>query len=258
MKEEVIRDSASWHDSGALASGLLDFSHIRRIKIFGDSNLLPLSDEDMIHIAQTATNLREILIANTSTISSCGVAALVKASQHSLRLLDYAPTKTAIVAPPQEGDEHLCELFASCPELSDLAVTVPTICEKLFSNPAVKWAETVRIRTHRVTGGWSEFQGVLEAARRLVEAKEEGKLAVEIAVGPWLFDVRNWEVHGNFRRAERVVEEMGGRVAGLGKSVKGPWGWTGIHGGEEKGEWGVVGEGVFGELVDAGVVTFGQ
>lgn len=249
MKDEVIRDPHSYLDTGVLGSPDLDFSGLKRFKLFGDSNMLPITDDDLIRIARTATNLQEILIANVDSISVRGVAALVAASKNSLKLLDFAPTKALTENLEPVGDVHLCTLFAGCPQLEDLAVTVPTICKEMFANENVKWHETVRLRVGSVEGP-NGFVEILDAARNLVE-KRRGELAIEIAVGQWLFDVKARMVHGNFKSLAR----MEGAPL-LSPSVKGPYGYTGIHGDSEKGEWLCIHEADFFEVANAGLVKF--
>lgn len=61
-------------DSGVLRTGNgLDFSGLRRFKIFGDSNLMPLTDEDLFFISRTAVNLEEIHITGATSVTIKGI-----------------------------------------------------------------------------------------------------------------------------------------------------------------------------------------
>lgn len=57
----------------AVLSGGLDFGGLRRFKIFGDSNLMPLTDEDLFFISRTAVNLEEIHITGATSVTIKGI-----------------------------------------------------------------------------------------------------------------------------------------------------------------------------------------
>ena len=80
---------------------VVDFSDLRRLKIYGNSNFMPITDLDLIQIARTANNLREIHITRTTTVTlSRGLMALIEASQTSLQLVEYSP-----LSEPARGHE---------------------------------------------------------------------------------------------------------------------------------------------------------
>lgn len=251
-----------------------DFRNLRRLKIFGDSNLRPIDDEDLVLMAKTATNLEEILITNVSTITARGVTALVSASRNSLTLLEFIPlaeggfepTLDATANPPSlsssngsDDDTHICSLLASCPRLNDLAVTLPCACPALFANPRIHWHETVRVRVGSdiVRGrAIGDLAALLESARTLLEQKrKDGNklLDIEIAVGPYIFETKARLVHGSYKEAKALSEEIRWQPAEI-PSVKGPYGYTGLYGGGMKGEWTAILEDDFLEAVAAGLV----
>ena len=79
------------HPSGG-DGAVVDFSNLKRLKIYGNSNFMPIIDLDLMRIARTATGLREIHITRTTTVTlSRGVMALMEASQASLQLVEYSP-----------------------------------------------------------------------------------------------------------------------------------------------------------------------
>lgn len=56
-------------------SNSLDFGGLKRLKIFGDSNLMPLTDEDLFFISRTAVNLEEIHITGATSVTIKGTHA---------------------------------------------------------------------------------------------------------------------------------------------------------------------------------------
>ena len=55
LKESLVSADVNHTDDNVLPS--LDFSRITRLKIFGDSKLSPITDDDLITISPTATSL---------------------------------------------------------------------------------------------------------------------------------------------------------------------------------------------------------
>lgn len=87
-----------------LNSLAVDFRHLTRLKIIGDTNHLGLTDEDLVHVSRTATNLHEIHITGTTSssfsgLSIDGVMALVHASRESLRVLESTYPSKSISIP---------------------------------------------------------------------------------------------------------------------------------------------------------------
>ena len=254
LKDAICQHPESHANTGVLAAGL-DFSRLRRLKIFGDSNLQPLADADLAAMARTATNLSEILITNVATITAAGVAALVAASRNTLTLLEFVPLAPA---PAPAAGTHLCALLARCPRLADLAITLPTACAALFADCAAPWHETVRVRVGAagIRGAHASraenLAALLDAARALLARRPAAALDIEVAVGPFLFDTRSRLVHGSFKAA-RALSEMRWAPAEQA-SVKGPYGYTGLYAGGKKGEWSAIGEGDFLDAVRGGLV----
>ncbi|RPA96059.1 hypothetical protein L873DRAFT_1695904 [Choiromyces venosus 120613-1] len=263
LKDSHVSAEANHTDNGVLPS--LDFSRITRLKIFGDSNLMPITDTDLMTIARSATSLQEIHITGSTSITIKGLAALVFASRSSLKLLEYKPLSDSGFTHPSSVESHpqihICALLASCPRLEDLAITLPTACPELFSHHAVAWHETVRLRIAgsgvcrfaTVDGNIEEFSKLLDSARELLAEKKD--LGVEISVGKFLFDTKAKLVHGNYKSA-KVVSEMG--WAPLEHvSLKGPYGATGLYGDDDvKGEWSAISEEEFWEGMRWGFVKF--
>lgn len=59
-------------DQRPLFSPLVDFSMLRRLKLFGNTNALPICDDDLKAIARTACNLEEFQLTCMSTVTIDG------------------------------------------------------------------------------------------------------------------------------------------------------------------------------------------
>jgi hypothetical protein len=261
LKNEICAIPESHDDTAVLRSGDLDFGNLRRLKIFGDSNIQPITDADLSALSRTATKLEEILIMNVTTITATGVASLVAASRDSLKLLEFIPLENNGMQPPTttsnaggENRSHICALLASCPKLADLAVTLPSACPDLFSNPSVQWKETIRVRVG--SRGVDNIIALLNSARSLLEKRsnDDDDFEIEIAVGPYLFETKRGLVHGSFAAAKAAEEGAEEWCPREWASVKGPYGYTGLYAGARKGEWTAVAEEEFWEGVGRGLV----
>jgi len=69
----------------------VNFSQLRRLKIFGDTSFMPITNNDLFAIARTATQLEEFHLTCNSSITIDGVMAIVKASRKTLRVLEHSP-----------------------------------------------------------------------------------------------------------------------------------------------------------------------
>ena len=107
LKQSRIEKEAKTLDDSALASCVLSFSKLRRLKIRGQSNYLPIADDDLKAIARTATNLEQIQITGTRTISTEGVGALESASRGALEYLDFSPAEMPLSDIPPSGSHDV-------------------------------------------------------------------------------------------------------------------------------------------------------
>jgi hypothetical protein len=62
-------------DLRPLLSPLADFSGLRRLKLFGNTNALPICDADLYAIARTARNLEEFQLTCMSTVTIDGASS---------------------------------------------------------------------------------------------------------------------------------------------------------------------------------------
>ena len=67
-------DPANQVDLRPLESAQANFSQLRRLKFFGDTTFMPISDRDLFAIARTATQLEEFHLTCISTITIDGTS----------------------------------------------------------------------------------------------------------------------------------------------------------------------------------------
>jgi hypothetical protein len=87
----------------------VSFEGLYRLRLSGDARQMVISDDDLVAIARTATNLRSIQITGSATISALGVLALVKSSSSTLELLEYRPLPGAFYQSPTYDCSTPCE-----------------------------------------------------------------------------------------------------------------------------------------------------
>ena len=246
LKHSQISNTNNQVDKKPLNSPHVDFSGLKRLKIFGDSNFMPLMDEDLIAISHTACNLREIHLTGTASVTINGIEALADSSAKSLEVVEHSPLAADGFAHQDltfihEQKDHLCRKIVQCPRLQSLSLTVPSLCEDLFANTSVNWYGEMQIRTMTICGhhplflkhspnAQIEFWRILESARFLIAKREkEGvELNIEIFVDNWIFEPRYFLVHGDFD--SRVIASQGLWLPERCHSSKGPYGQTGLYG----------------------------
>lgn len=252
----------------ALEDPRVDFSALRRLKIFGNTLHKPICDTDLELIAQTATNLEVLDITNLSTISVAGMLALVKASHDTLQVLEHSPRSDDGFYHPYPGmlpsNEHICALLVSLPEMRDLSISVPYMCSDLFSNMEVQWEGECQVRATDLCGCDSNTSGeeraiklrkVCSAARNLIQHRTRlgHKLSIELFFAGCIFEPEKNLVHGDFVLSE--IRSHGRWPRGKQVSTKGPYGTTGVYGKEEDGvNWDAIWEDEYLLAVESGWV----
>ncbi|KAL8883626.1 MAG: hypothetical protein Q9215_008122 [Flavoplaca cf. flavocitrina] len=247
LKQSQIKDHARQVDKHPLRSHTVDFGHLRRIKLSGSSDLMPINDDDLVAISRTA-RLRELHITGTTSITTKGLVALGRASEATLRVLEHSPLSDDGFEHPNAsstGDgSHLCHEILQCPHLRDLAISLPTICVDLFSDPSAKWAGDVQIRAAGVCGQLSNlgksrdaqqgFFNILSQARSLIQAqqKREIDLNIELYIDHFIFEPSKQLVHADLSLGEILSD--GSWPVMAAPSSKGPYGQTGQYGKDER------------------------
>lgn len=231
FKTSEMQSEASRIDNKPLKTKL-NFSGLTRLKISGDSNLMPISDADLVAISKTATKLEEVHVSGCGSVTVAGIAALIRASWRTLKLLEFKPAASADIQ--SSSHVHLCTLIASCPRLVDLTVTMPSCCTDIFT--AAAWKETARIRIANVCQPHLHLHSApdIDDLATLLDAARDKN--VEFEISDFLFDVKNRRVHGDFRKAKKLAEGMWKPREEV--SAKGPYGdgegWSAVS---EEGFW---------------------
>lgn len=228
----------------------VNFGQLRKLKIFGDTTFMPITDHDLYAIARTATRLEEFHLSCISTITIDGVVAVVKASRSTLRVLEHSPRSQDGFWHPHPGSpsdsDHLCELIRSCPKLETLSISLPSVCSDLFSDENVKFAGDLQVRalhlcghehgrsTHEATDA---LQKLLRQARALIDRRANSviprELYVELFFADCIFEPSFIAVHGDFSLAQ--LASSGAWPETIESSGKGPYGSTGLYEKEEEG-----------------------
>jgi len=232
------------HRQLPLLSPAVDFSSLTRLKLLGSTNTLPICDQDLFAIARTATHIEEFHLTCTDGVSIDGVMAIVRASRKSLRVLEHSPRADHGFWHPDPGHTsdgaHICELLADCPRLTDISVSLPSMCASLFANDQVRWRGDCQVRALELCGvddkrsneAHATLRGILKQARQLIAARGRGtlpaKLTLELFYANMIFDPHAFIVHGDFEEGE--VFSQGRWPAHKEMSRKGPYGSTGLYG----------------------------
>ncbi|KAF6223806.1 hypothetical protein HO173_013137 [Letharia columbiana] len=271
LKQSQIDNAKNQIDNKPLSSPRVDFSALKRLKIFGQSNFMPLTDDDLIAISHTAVNLRELHITGTASVTIDGIGAIANSSDETLEILEHSPLTADGFEHPDPTSlrgqkQHLCPKILECPRLRNLSLSLPSICEHLFADTSVNWSGEMQIRTSTVCGrhpislktskkSQTIFWRILEQARSLMSLREkEGvELDVEIFINNWIFEPRCYRVHGDLNVAEVVSDGSWPQDAIW--SSKGPYGRTGLYG-KDEGPYQVVSEDVFKQGLSKHYVSF--
>jgi hypothetical protein len=167
--------------------------------------------------------------------------AIVRSSRQTLRVLEHSPRSNDGFRNPHPGHlcdgSHACALLAACPRLTDVSVSLPSVCPALFANTLVRWRGDCQVRTLGLCGTAPadvprRLPHLLEAARQLVAARASvacpTRLTVEIFFADLIFDPHARRVHGDFQVA--ALLSGGAWPAVKSASGKGPYGSSGLYG----------------------------
>jgi hypothetical protein len=212
-KSQALALEQETNPSNPLASPLVTFSSLKRLKIFGNTLHNPITDTDLSLIAKTATNLTALDITNISTISVAGVLKLIKSSQKTLQVLEHSPRSDDGFYHPFPGNlpdnEHICTLLSNLPKMRDLSISIPTLCTSLFQNENINWEGEFQVRATDLCGCKSSTTGperasqlgaILSQAKNVIEARTRLRkvLAMEVFFAGCIFEVGKGLVHGDF------------------------------------------------------------
>ena len=202
LKRSQTADPLNQIDNKPLLAGPVDFSKLRRLKIFGDTTYMPITDQDLFNVARSVTSLEELHITGTSSVTIDGVMSIVNSCQETLRVLEYTPTSQNGFDHPDPSNissapsgKHFCSEIVQCSRLTSLSVSLPSICLELFSAASNRWTGEVQIRagvlcepespSQQSRNGRLHFLVLLDRVRQLMEIREQHnvQLDIEIFVG---------------------------------------------------------------------------
>ena len=271
LKQSQISSSVNQTDREPLLSSKINFSGLRRLKVFGNPNFMPLTDEDLIAISHTAVNLREIHITGTTSVSIDGILTLADSSDETLEILEHSPlaadgfehSDPALLCSRRD---HFCRKILKYPHLRDLSLSLPALCQDLFADSSVNWHGVVQIRTSTVCGrhplslntseaAQSQFWSLLNQARVLMASRDRVGvwLNVEIFIDNWIFEPRRSLVHGNLQMGEILSDGIWPHDKT--PSYKGPYGQTGLYG-KDDGPYECVTEEAFKQGLEKRYISF--
>ncbi|KAF2400389.1 hypothetical protein EJ06DRAFT_530371 [Trichodelitschia bisporula] len=269
LSDKQMEAAQSVEDQHPLDSAVVNFSQLRRLKLFGDTAYSAINDDDLKAIARTATNLQEFHITCMSTVSIEGVMAIVKASKKTIRVLEHSPRSQDGFYHPDPGslseNEHICHVLTSCPKLEDLSISLPSMCSELFANERVQWKGDCQVRALRLCGheepgsraaSGDALRKLLRQARNLISKRATSsipaELRIELFFADFIFDPHIKAVHGDFETAELFAP--GSWPAHKERSRKGPYGSTGLYGKDEEYTFEKLNEDEFFRGLDMGVL----
>ena len=229
LKRAQTADPHNQIDNKPLLAGPVDFSKLRRLKIFGDTTFMPIVDQDLFNIARSATSLQELHITGTSSVTIDGVMSIVNSCRETLRVLEYTPTSQNGFDHPDPSNipsapkaKHFCSEIVQCSWLTSLSISLPSICLELFDATSNRWTGEVQIRagalckleipSQQPQNGRLHFLVLLDRVRHLMETRgqQDAQLDIEIFVGKrycccfshdelMTMQVAGFSNHGNIR-----------------------------------------------------------
>jgi len=254
-------------DKQPLESAMVDFGRVERLKIFGNTNSMPMNDDDLLAMARTAEILREIHVTGTTSVSLDGVMTLVNASKHKLQVLEHSPLAKDGFEHPRalsmQKHGHICERLLECPQLRNLSISLPSLCEQLFTDTSIKWTGEVQIRAESLCNYLTEklevrkrFWHILGLTRSLMASKNQHdkvELDIQLFINYWIFEPRRSLIHGNIAIGQALSNNAWPHTSAV--SNMGPYGQTGLYG-KDEGPYSCISEEEFGEGLSRGYISF--
>ena len=198
----------------------VSFTHLTYLKVHEEYSTMAVTDEDLIAVARTANNIRELHITSRINKLLEGIGALVKFSRLSLEVL-------ALDSPgPEPRQEYLdrCETFYNSivhsPQLRRLHIPYLAIALEILVQGRNSWGGPVLLQLSsslkRDFGGNVQSPGIfwqlLEQARSftaLCSQSGADRVKLDIYSGSYLFEPERSLVHGHFEKDDPDVPERG-------------------------------------------------
>lgn len=196
----------------ALDSTNVDFGNLACLRLSANPRSTSITNKDLIAIARTARNLRELHV-NAVFLGAKGTGALIWSSQSSLEVLELDGSSQMESTQPEHrnSDSHLQfpQLVAQCPRLRRLRLQSVRTCRDIFACDNIAWSGRVQIypfQSLQPDEDTSIFFGILDQARYLMNSRTEpDEKSVEIEFftraslhSRFIFEPRYAQVHGDF------------------------------------------------------------
>jgi hypothetical protein len=245
---QQIADKTNWVDLDPLWS--VDFSCLHRLKIFGNTTHMPVTDSDVLAITSTATALREFYLTCNSSTTIDSVVAVAEAASATLRVLEHSPRSRdgfwhSHPGSPHGAGQHYCAMFRKTSRLKTLSVSLPTVCADFFSDESSRFMGTLQVRAFHIceheSSRWTAdttaaLRDLLHQARGLIERcsrnTRQDPLFVEVFFAGFIFEPGTQSVHGDFSAMKR--RSAGRWSPNAVPSSKGPYGRSGLYDANEE------------------------
>ncbi|KAF6240259.1 hypothetical protein HO173_001870 [Letharia columbiana] len=205
--------------NNALESTSVDFNNLACLRLFGNSKFMTITDKDLMAIARTASNLRELHVSNAASLGPKGIGALIRSSRLSLEVLELDGSSQMEPEEPEQPNSYshlrLPRLIAQCPLLRRLRLQSVHTCRDIFACDDVAWSGKVQI----CLGVTSYFQvpqpdedttilyQVLDQARCFMDSRtrsDKNLVDIEIFTSGFIFEPGCALVHGDFPTTHAV------------------------------------------------------
>jgi hypothetical protein len=122
--------------------------------------------------------------------------SLVEASRMHLEVIEHSPLSAGGFEHPNaeldEQGKHWCSRIVSCSQLTDLSISLPTVCPELFNDHYVQWKGDVHLRAAGICGlaqslestesSWMSLTNLLEACRSLIAARRNTSVNLNVEI----------------------------------------------------------------------------
>ena len=202
----------------ALESTSVDFTNLACLRLSGNSRFVSITDKDLIAMARTARNLRELHV-NVACLGPKGIRALIRSSRLSLEVLELDGSSQMESERPEQHNSHthlpLSRLVAQCPLLRRLRLQSVRTCRDIFACDDIAWSGKVQIYLG-INSSFQEPQAdedtailfeALDQARCFMNSRARPKekcVEIEIFTSGFIFEPRCAQVHGDFPTSHAV------------------------------------------------------
>ena len=196
--------------NNALESTNVDFSNLACLRLCANSRYTSITNKDLIAIARTARNLRELHV-NAVMLGAKGIRALIRSSQPSLEVLELDGSFQLESTQPEHrnSDSHLRfpRLVARCPRLRRLRLHSVRTCREIFTCGNIAWGgrvQTYLFQFLKSDEDTAVFFEILDQARYLMNSRMQPDENVDIEFFTsgshhrFIFEPKCAQVHGNF------------------------------------------------------------